>query len=480
MEPTAKTRKRDALGKLRDIAFELDVPHDRRKADFSAAAFEALHVEVLQQSSTPEQRRGAAEAMALFRGLAEQDVQLPQVPALPKPAPPPPPMRQPYVPMPPLPALPGHAAQPELAPEESEEQDGPIEGGFRLRSSSCLFTWNSKAFADVPQQVVWQSFWVFLRSLRFVCAWTATLELSLKSKHHGRLHLHAFLEFFKAPDWTTLDLVKFQGVCPNAAPTKARGDNQRQVKDEGHFYAWAWKVGTVFVETSGYLPWTDYKVMGGWIDGLWSAHKLEHKTYLAYAAQIRVGVVNRMKQVEAVQERERREYLRTCRGKVALQLAALRSETKPDIKALLALWQKQYAETLERFKFLVIQGASQTGKSTLARTLGGPGGTPFGQTVQSAVSPDLKAYDPNFHSYLVFDNVNSMPFVMDHRAMSQAKNDIHTLGESRTGMYSYEVRLYQVPIVFTVDLSADWDTADEWIKENCVDIFLEGPSWVEA
>ena len=42
MEPTAKTRKRDALGKLRDIAFELDVPHDRRKADFSASAFEAF------------------------------------------------------------------------------------------------------------------------------------------------------------------------------------------------------------------------------------------------------------------------------------------------------------------------------------------------------------------------------------------------------------------------------------------------------
>ena len=68
MEPTAKTRKRDALGKLRDIAFELDVPHDRRKADFSAAAFEALHVEVLQQSSTPEQRRAACIRVILGMG----------------------------------------------------------------------------------------------------------------------------------------------------------------------------------------------------------------------------------------------------------------------------------------------------------------------------------------------------------------------------------------------------------------------------
>lgn len=150
------------------------------------------------------------------------------------------------------------------------------------------------------------------------------------------------------------------------------------------------------------------------------------------------------------------------------------------IKDLIAPWEKQYKETLERFKFLVIRGASRTGKSTLARTLGGPGRTPFVQTVQSAESPDLKAYDPDFHPYLVFDNVNSMSFVMDYRAMFQANNDIHTLGESRTGMYSYEVWLWQVPIVITVDLSADWDTEDAWIKENCVDILLEGPCWVEV
>ena len=175
MEPTARTRERDALGKLRDIAFEFDVPHDRRKADCSVAASEALHVEVLQQSSAPEQRRGAAEAMALCRGLARQAVQLPQVPALPKPAPPPSPVRQPYVP---LLALPGHAAQLDLAQEGGKEEDGTIEGGFRLRSSSCLLTLNIKAFADVSQQVVWQSFLVFLRFLLPVCADIAECRVS--------------------------------------------------------------------------------------------------------------------------------------------------------------------------------------------------------------------------------------------------------------------------------------------------------------
>ena len=129
-----------------------------------------------------------------------------------------------------------------------------------------------------------------------------------------------------------------------------------------------------------------------------------------------------------------------------------------------------------RYKFLVLQGASRTGKSTLARSLGG---TPFIQTVQSAVSPDLRGYDPALHSYIVFDNVNDMAFVLDYRALFQADNDVHTLGDSKTGMYSDEIWIWKVPIVVTVDLSASWDQDEPWIRDNSERVFLSGPSWVE-
>ena len=36
-------------------------------------------------------------------------------------------------------------------------------------------------------------------------------------------------------------------------------------------------------------------------------------------------------------------------------------------------------------------------------------------------------------SWLLFDNVNDMSFVLHSRAMFQAKNDVHTLGDSKTG-----------------------------------------------
>jgi len=318
-------------------------------------------------------------------------------------------------------------------------------------------------------------FLAFLRGLDCVIEWTATLERSLKSKDANRVHLHAFVEFKKAPDWTTLETARFQGGLPNASPTKARGDNIRVVKDQGHFYAWAWKEGTLCVDTSGYEPWKDYKVKGAWIDNLWSEHKLSHDVYLDYAAKVRVGFVARCKAVEAVKARERSEGLQRRRAEVARELAPLQSAFRADVMASLAPWRTQYQSMLPRYKLLVMMGASRTGKSTLARSLGG---TPFTQTVQSALSPDLRGYDPSVHSYIIFDNVNNMEFVLDHRALFQANNDMHTLGESKTGMYSYDVWIWKVPIVVTVDLSARWDRTEPWIRDNSMLVFLSGPSWI--
>ena len=73
---------------------------------------------------------------------------------------------------------------------------------------------------------LWLTFLVFLRGLSFVSRWTATLERSLKSEDSGRLHLHAFMEFHKAPDWETLDKVQFEGICPNREPFKIQASLQ--------------------------------------------------------------------------------------------------------------------------------------------------------------------------------------------------------------------------------------------------------------
>ena len=105
---------------------------------------------------------------------------------------------------------------------------------------------------EVCKEQLWFAFVTFLKGLQFVVQWSATLEESLKSSEIGRVHLHAFVEFRKSVDWSTLESMRFDFSLPNASPTTARGSNQRKVVDQGHFYVWANKRGTLKVATSQY------------------------------------------------------------------------------------------------------------------------------------------------------------------------------------------------------------------------------------
>lgn len=104
-----------------------------------------------------------------------------------------------------------------------------------MRAASCLFTYNS---AELSEDW-WEPFVAWLQTLEFVLRWTATLETSLRSGLEGRLHLHVFMEFNKAVDWTGLRAVTFNGVRPNAQATAGRGAKMRELKNHGHFYVFA-------------------------------------------------------------------------------------------------------------------------------------------------------------------------------------------------------------------------------------------------
>ena len=196
-------------------------------------------------------------------------------------------------------------------------------------------------------------------------------------------------------------------------------------------------------------------------------------------SRVRVGFVGRQKQVEAVQRFEQAEWFLQKQTAVASQLSVLRRPFKPEILDLVRPWAGQYGEDRMRYQFLVIRGGSCSGKSTLARALGEifGFGQVFTQTVQDAPAPDLAKYDAQKHGYLLFDNVNSHTFILDSRALLQANSDVHTLGVSRTFMYSYSVWLWKVPIVVTVDDSAEWDSTEPWIAENAIEVLLPGPCY---
>ena len=199
--------------------------------------------------------------------------------------------------------------------------------------------------------------------------WTATLEESLHATESGRLHLHCFLEFSRAPDWATLQPLTWRGVLPNCSACKARGPRWREAADQGHFYCCASKLRTHCVRTSNHEPWVHYTVRGTWLDLLWSGHKLSHEVYLEYAAKVRLGFITRSKQVEAVVAHEQMRAFEAEQAAAVARLAPLKRPFKADVVERLQAWASQYEELQPRYKFCVLRAGSRCGKSTLAKSL---------------------------------------------------------------------------------------------------------------
>ena len=122
----AKERKRAAVSGLRDLAEEVGLQVNRRKADLSGADFDSSHAEVLAACATEDQRRRAEEARSRYCSG------------------PPPPVPGAQAAGGPFPRAGVQLATDVPGGGGAEDE----QGGVRFRSSSCLFTRNSRSFAN--------------------------------------------------------------------------------------------------------------------------------------------------------------------------------------------------------------------------------------------------------------------------------------------------------------------------------------------
>jgi hypothetical protein len=126
----------------------------------------------------------------------------------------------------------------------------------------------------------------------------------------------------------------------------------------------------------------------------------------------------------------------------------------------------QFEWAKDRYMLYGLQGPSQAAKTSFTKALFK---SPFVVTVQGQETLDLREFKYGFHDALILDNVNSLELVLSHRALLQSNNDTHRLGVSSTGIYSYAVYLWAVPVVLTMDLDVDARAAlkkSEWLRAN--------------
>ena len=100
-----------------------------------------------------------------------------------------------------------------------------------------------------------------------------------------------------------------------------------------------------------------------------------------------------------------------------------------------------------RYRLYALQGPSQAAKTSFVKSLFK---RPFVLTVQNATTLNLRDFKYGFHDCLILDNVNTLKFILDYRAILQSNLDTHVLGDSATNVYSYTIFLWGTPILITL------------------------------
>ena len=67
----------------------------------------------------------------------------------------------------------------------------------------------------------------------------------------------------------------------------------------------------------------------------------------------------------------------------------------------------------------------------------------------------MQSFRYGHHDAFILDNLVEWSLVLKYRALLQANVDVHVLGESATGIYSYPVFLWGIPVCITLDADVD-------------------------
>ncbi|CAE7816616.1 unnamed protein product [Symbiodinium sp. CCMP2592] len=248
---------------------------------------------------------------------------------------------------------------------------------------------------------------------------------------------------------------------------KARGGHVQVSRNRAHFYVYCSKVGTLWSFTN-YWPFVDYEVQPFWLMGWWATGKLSNKQYKSYLLKCKKSYRGLLQNFEAVVHSENALQLEEYRETVVQILASARLPFRSHDDPLfpcLPHFLEQFRWARDRCKLYALQGPSQAAKTSFVKSLFK---SPFVLTIQGQDVLNLQSFQYGRHDALILDNLVEWSLILKYRALLQANVDLHMLGESATGIYSYSVFLWGVPICVTLDADVDSTPflASEWLQAN--------------
>ena len=148
-------------------------------------------------------------------------------------------------------------------------------------------------------------------------------------------------------------------------------------------------------------------------------------------------------------------------------------------------WTSSFQEIAFRYKFLVLDGPSQTGKTLFCRSLSlDIGGCLLEVDCASAETPDLSAFEPGRHRMVLCDEA-SATLVLRYKKLFQASASLVKLATSKTDCHAYEVWAHRVMFVITsnrwqAELNKLLYEDAEWLTRNSVYVRVQQPLWLQS
>ena len=166
-------------------------------------------------------------------------------------------------------------------------------------------------------------------------------------------------------------------------------------------------------------------------------------------------------------------------------LAELRARTLPCRKVPAVLdWLATYQDCRFRYKFLVLDGPSCTGKTVFARSLSPDPDRFLEVDCAGTTDPDLKDWKNLYHEFVLFDEA-SCETVLRYKKLFQASASWTVCGSSRTNVHAYKIWAHRVRLIIASNRWMDdlrkLSVEDAmWLHANSVYVPVTEPLFVDA
>ena len=321
---------------------------------------------------------------------------------------------------------------------------------------------------------------------------SAAMELSTHARHSPRVHLHVYASFpggiarltplmQRGPVFDGIPAHNVQRGQPGRGANKAG-----RTIAQGHFYLQAGKAGSL-LRRSNFIKNQHFRATWPMIRELWQLGKLSHASARLEIEQSRDNVQRALSEINAV---ERLEGTREAQRRAAIQREQHGLLPWKPYSAVVLEWLGQYrprggtapcAVDRRRFKTLVFDGRSRTGKTEFAMSIFGCDAT-FVVSCQRAVEPNLTRWNPLRYAAIVLEETD-WQIVWSNRQLFQAGVNSIMLGQSQCNQSCYDIFLCGVPLMLTSNhFWADCPSGgpeEQWLRANIFYERVDHPLWRE-